>query len=512
MRVLTAEAMQSVDRWAIDELGIPGLVLMENAAIGVVDGIGEWFPEARSITIVCGPGNNGGDGLAIARQLDGRGYAVQIVIVGSQPMSGDAGTQEAICGQIGLPIVRLENEAGLDPAMAAAASSDLLVDALFGTGLGRPLEGLFAELVSRLNQVAQPIVAVDLPSGLSGSSSQPLGPHVQADLTVTFGAPKIAHLFPPAADAVGELLVADLGIPRRLFDRAEGDLRLLEESELRLLLQPRAPEGHKGTYGHTLVVAGSEGKSGAALLATQAAIRSGAGLVTVAVPENVLPVLEASSLESMTIGLPMTDGGIAADAVPLLLDAARERQVVALGPGLGEAASTVEAIRRVVTESEAPLVLDADGLNAFAGLLDQLVARRGPLVLTPHPAELGRLLDRDKETILADRPGAVREAVERSGATVVLKGHLSLIGSADGIAINPTGNPGMATGGTGDVLTGLIAGLIGQGRAPAEAAELGVYVHGLAGDLAADDQGELSLSAGDLLDRIPAAFESLRGA
>ncbi len=513
MRVLSAESMQAVDRQAIDELGIPGIVLMENAAIGVVDGICEWFPAARSAAVLCGPGNNGGDGLAIARQLDARGYAVEIVLVGAgRPPAGDAGVQLGICERIGLPIHRLEGDSGLSEALAAAAASDLLVDALFGTGLGRPLEGLFARVAEWLNDSERPVVAVDLPSGLSGSRAQPLGPHVVADLTVTFGVPKIAHIFPPAADAVGELLVADLGIPQRLFERAAGDLRLLVEEEMRLLIQPRAPEGHKGAYGHTLVVGGSEGKSGAALLATRAAIRSGAGLVTIAVPDALTPVLEASSLESMTLGLPVAaDGGLAPEALERILEAAATRQSLALGPGLGTAPSTVDVVRRLVAETTLPLVLDADGLNAFAGRIDELGARRGPLVLTPHPAELARLMGRDKAAILADRPAAVREAAARSAAVVVLKGHLSLIADAEGIAINPTGNPGMATGGTGDVLTGLIAGLIGQGRSATEAAELGVYVHGLAGDLAAADRGELSLAAGDLLERLPDAFEELRG-
>ncbi len=513
MRVLSAEAMQAVDRRAIDELGIPGLVLMENAAIGVVDGICERFGGARSAAILCGPGNNGGDGLAIARQLDARGFAVQIVLVGAtRPLAGDAGVQLAICERIGLPIRRLEGEADLAAATAATGAADLLVDALFGTGLGRPLDGLFARVAGWINESDLPVVAVDLPSGLSGSRAVPLGPHVVADLTVTFGVPKIAHLFPPAADAVGELWVADLGIPQRLFERAEGDLRLLVDEEMRLLIQPRDPEGHKGDYGHTLIVAGSEGKSGAALLATRAAIRSGAGLVSIAVPESLMPVLEASSLESMTIGLPTAaDGGLAPVALDRLLAAAAERQVLAVGPGLGLAASTVEVVRRLVVGSTLPLVLDADGLNAFAGRIEELAERSAPLVLTPHPAELARLLEWEKARILADRPAAVREAVARSGAVVVLKGHLSLIGDADGIAINPTGNPGMATGGAGDVLTGLIAGLIGQGRSATEAAELGVYAHGLAGDLAVAERGELGLAAGDLLERLPDAFEALSG-
>lgn len=512
MRVLTGEAMREVERFAIERVGVPGLVLMEHAAIGVADAIGERFPEAWSAAIFCGPGNNGGDGLAVARLLDARGYSVEILLaVPGTPRAGDAEVQAKICRRLGLEIREIRSEAELTSALSSAMERDLIVDALFGTGLGRPLEGLLGRLAASLGDLGRPVLAVDLPSGLSADSGRLLGPHVTASLTVTFGVPKVAHLFSPAAEAVGELVIADLGIPARLFDSAAGDLRLLTEEHLGQLLQPRAREGHKGTYGHTLVVAGSKGKSGAALLATRAAVRAGSGLVTVAVPEDLLTVLEASSLESMTIGLPIApDGGLGAGALDRLLTAAEGKSVLAVGPGLGTEPSTVEVVRRLIAETRVPVVLDADGLNAFQDRIAELASRESPMVLTPHPAELARLLGGDRDDVTADRAQAVRDAVERSGAVVVLKGHRTLIGDADGIAVNPTGNPGMATGGTGDILTGLIAGLIAQGREPVEAAELGVFAHGLAGDLAAERLGELSLSAGDVLERIPDAFEALR--
>jgi NAD(P)H-hydrate epimerase len=512
MRVLTAEAMQAVDRFAIEELGIPSLVLMENAAIGVTDAIGERFPEARSIAVFCGPGNNGGDGLAIARQLDGRGYAVAILLAaGSRGLQGDAAAQLRVCERIGLEVVTIEGAAAIDSAVRSAAACDLIVDALFGTGLSRPLEGRYAELVARIEEVDRPLVAVDIPSGLSGSRADLFGPHLTAELTVTFAAPKIPHFLSPAASAVGEVVVADLGIPAEVVDRADGDLRLLLGEELGLLLEPRDLDGHKGTYGHALIFGGSEGKSGAALLATRAAIRAGAGLVTTAVPRDLLPVLEASSLESMTVALPVEEsGGLSAAALDTLLEAASGKQAVAVGPGLGAAPATGEVVRRAVAEIESPVVLDADGLNAFSGRIDDLAERSAPTILTPHPMELARLLGVSKERVQADRAGAARQAAERSGAVVALKGHRTLVADIDGIGINTTGNPGMATGGAGDVLTGLIAGLLAQGRSPVEAAELGVFSHGLAGDLALELSGEISLAAGDLLAQIPEALRLLK--
>ena len=517
MRILSAESMREVDRTAIEDLGIPSMVLMENAAIGVVDAIGDIYGEAESAVIFCGPGNNGGDGLAIARHLAVRGYEVRIFLMTGRPdrgLRGDSEVQLGICRRQGLHIRDIESEEDLIEALEHARESDLIVDALFGTGLARPLEGLFAELVEELNDLEVPIVAVDLPSGLNGSRSTPLGTHVQADLTVTFAAPKMAHVFPPASEAVGELVVADLGIPPELVDEVEeagGALYLLREEELVDLLPPREPGTHKGDYGHALIVAGSPGKGGAAILAARAAVRAGAGLVTAAVPEAVVNVVDLGSIESMTLGLPSRHSGqLAASAADRVLAAAEGKSVLALGPGLGQEEETAEAIRRIALETTLPLVLDADGINAFAGRAGDLGEREAETVLTPHPGELGRLLGIPTAEVQADRIGSVRRAAAETGAVVVLKGYRTLVATPEGeINVNPTGNPGMASGGTGDVLTGLIAGLIAQGLEVLDAALLGVYLHGLAGDLAAIEAGEVGMTAGDLLGFLPAAFQEL---
>ncbi len=403
-------------------------------------------------------------------------------------------------------------------ALEAARGYDLALDALFGTGLSRALEGVFAAVVEGMNELPFPRVAVDLPSGLDASRAAPIGPCVQADLTVTFAAPKIAHVLPPAADAVGELAIADLGLPLRLVDEVEepaGRLHLLVGEELSGLLPPRDRSGHKGDYGHVLLVAGSPGKAGAAILAARAAVRAGAGLVTVGVPAPILPTVDLGSLESMTLGLPAGSAGqLSVAAVDKILDAAQGKDVLAVGPGVGQELSTAAVLRRLVLEAPLPVVADADALNAFAGCAGDLKRRTAPTVLTPHPGELGRLLGLTSAEIQADRLAAARRAAAETGAIVVLKGHLTLIATPENdVWINPTGNPGMATGGSGDVLTGLLAGLLAQREALAleivDAVLLAVYLHGLAGDLAAARQGEPALAAGDLLDTLPAAFATL---
>jgi NAD(P)H-hydrate epimerase len=483
MRVLDAKAMRGVDRAAIETLGIPGLVLMENAAIGVVDAVGERFPEASRIVIFCGPGNNGGDGLAVARQLAARGHRPEIGLVfGGREASGDCAVQLRICERMGLA-PRVVGNGG--EALALGAGSDLVIDALFGTGLDRALAGAFAEVIAAiaaLRAEGAAVLAVDLPSGLDASRAQPIGPHVEADLTVTFAAPKIAHVLAPASAAAGELVVADLGIPPELIEQAEGGLSLLTADELATYVAPRDPAAHKGAFGHALLVAGARDKSGAAVLAARAAVRGGAGLVTVATADDALPLVAVGSIESMTVGLPSAESGLQSGALALLERACEGKRAVALGPGLGTASGTREVVRAFVLGLDLPLVLDADGLNAFAGDAAALRVRRAATVVTPHPGELARLVGETVPEIEADRPAAATRAALATGAIVVLKGHRTLVATPEGeVFINPTGNPGMASGGSGDVLTGLLVALLAQGYEPLAAAQLGVYLHGARG-------------------------------
>ncbi len=517
MKILTAEAMQAVDRRAIEEIGIPSLVLMENAALGVVEAVARHFPRAQAVAIFCGPGNNGGDGLAVGRHLALRGYEPRLFLAtGGRGLAGDALTQLEICRRSRLEVVELLGAAEVDAALTDARGCDLVIDALFGTGLGRPLAGVFAELVAGLNTLPVPCLAIDLPSGLDASRAEVLGPHVQAELTVTFAAPKVAHVFLPAAQAVGELAVVDLGIPAFLLEEAAGDLSLLSAEEVAGLLPRRRPDGHKGDHGHALIVAGGPGRAGAAILASRAAVRCGAGLVTAAVPASIAATVDGGSIESMTLGLPaQVDGELGAEAAEAVLAAGQGKDAVALGPGLGRSEGAEAAIRAIAAACPLPLVLDADGLNAFAGRLGELAARRAPTVLTPHPGEMARLLGITAAEVQADRPAAARRAAELSGAVVVLKGHLTLVAAGRGlegaceVRVNPTGGPALASGGSGDVLTGMIAAFLAQGLAAGEAAAAGVFVHGLAGDRLAEASGAPAIAAADLAAELPAALASL---
>ena len=513
MKVLTAAAMRAVDDRAIGELGIPAAVLMENAALGVVEALGDRFAGASRVAVLCGPGNNGGDGLAVARHLLVRGWQPQVWLVhGGRPLGEETERQLAILRALPLEVGEVADEAALRGALAAARGCDLVVDALFGTGLARPLSGLFAAAVDGLCALGAPVVAVDLPSGLDASSRLPPGPHVAAALTVTFAALKIAHVLPPAALACGEVAVADLGVPSSLVDEADGDLELLAAEELVGLLAPRPAAAHKGDFGHLLVVAGSPGKAGAAILAGRAAVRAGAGLVTVAVPAPLLTAVDVGSIESMSLPLPADEEGrLRADAVPVVLAACARATALAVGPGLGVEGQTRAAIRRLAREATLPLLLDADGVNAFAGEPEALRERRAPTVLTPHPGELARLLAIPTAAVVEDRVAAARSAAERSGAVVALKGQLTAVASPDGlVALNPTGNPAMASGGTGDVLTGVLGALLGQGMDAFDATCLAVFLHGLAGDLAVERLGVEALPASDLLAELPAALRAMR--
>jgi NAD(P)H-hydrate epimerase len=507
VKILTADAMAAVDRRVIEEIGVPGPVLMENAALGVVEALFERFGGVERVTILCGPGNNGGDGLAVARHLLTRGLTPRVIaVLPVAKLDGDARLQYDVYRALGGEVHEWGEEETVEQLASRVLQwprgADLVVDALFGTGLTRPLEGRIAELVGTLREARVPILAVDLPSGLDGSRTEIPGPHLSANVTVTFAALKVAHVLSPTAEHCGEVVVTDLGVPPTLIEEAEGHLHLQTAEELAGFLPPRESYSHKGSYGHLLIHAGAPGKTGAAALAARAAVRSGAGLVTVAVPEASLPILEAASLESMTLAV-----GSGEEATRELFDAAEARDALVVGPGLGRGGDVEEVIRSLVLDTTCPLVLDADGINAFEGEAAQLLERDGPTVLTPHPGELARLLAVESSEIQEDRPRFAAWAARETNAVVVLKGHQSLIAAPDGdVWVNPTGNPGMATGGTGDVLSGALGALLAQRFDALAAAQLGVFLHGLAGDLAAAQKGETSLAAADLLRYLPDAF------
>ncbi|MFI5167660.1 MAG: NAD(P)H-hydrate dehydratase [Thermoanaerobaculales bacterium] len=479
--VLDNGGIQEADRITIGELGVPSLVLMEMAASAVTEVVAERFADAHRVLVACGPGNNGGDGLAIARQLHCRGFAVEAaLLVAGSSLRGDAAKQLDLARSFGVAVQ--DCSAGLDGFAASAGGADVVVDALFGTGLDRPLDGRFADAVDLINRAGRPVVAVDLPSGLSGSSSQPLGASVQAAVTVTFAAPKLAHLLPPACWRCGDVAVGDIGIPPWVLDK-QARTGLIEEEDVAAWLPERPLDAHKGSFGHLLLVAGREGRAGAAALAARAAVTLGSGLVTVATARPAVTPIQSLVPEAMVDALPAgEDGAVAGEGIEALLGKAT---AIAVGPGLGVGDGPRRLLAVILDKWRGPLLLDADALTILAGKLEALSGRDVPAVLTPHPGELGRLLGVPTSEVTVDRLGKATKAAARSGAIVLAKGARTVIAGGEGWSlINPTGTAGLASGGAGDVLTGVIGALLAQGVSPKQAAAGGAWLHGRAAELA----------------------------
>ena len=520
MKILNSSEMQRIDRLTTERYGVPSLTLMENAGHGVVDFLTRRYPslENHRIAVVCGRGNNGGDGLVVARLLRQRLLKPRVLLLADpSDLRGDAAINLQRLEASGTPEIVASPEAWRDiyPTLEGAT---LLVDALLGTGLTRPLEGFLLEVVNDLNRLRPnpSVVAVDLPSGLSADTGRIIGECIRADGSVTFTAPKLAHVLPPACERVGEFVVHDIGTPRELMESNSSlKLNLTAPPDLAWISRARKPDAQKGNFGHVLVIAGSVGKTGAAAMSALAALRAGAGLVTVATPKSALPVVAGMGLEFMTAPLPETESGnIALQALDdkLMEQLLAGKTLVALGPGIGGAPETVEFVRELVRETDLPMVIDADGLNALAGSLKCLAGRRRVRVLTPHPGEMARLAGRRVADIQAGRLESATSFAAEHHVHLVLKGFRTLVADPGGaVWVNPTGNPGMAKGGTGDVLTGLVAGFLAgfHDRPVTEVVAAAVYVHGLAGDLAVEEVGEVSMLAGDLLDRIPDAIRNL---
>ena len=515
--VLTAAEMRSADRSTIEGIGLPGAVLMENAGAAVAAAALGRYPGVRRAVVVCGKGNNGGDGFVVARRLRHRG-ATAILVGRREDVAGDARVHLQAYERGGGTLL----EAGAPGAWTAVEerllSADLVIDALLGTGLEQEPRGLAREAVASIRSAGDrgvPVVAVDLPSGVPSDSGHVPWPAVRADLTVTFGAAKVGHVLPPACDLVGELIVADIGIPGSCLEATGWRVGLIEASDAARAFPPRPPGSHKGTFGHVLVVAGSLGKTGAAALASTAALRGGAGLVTLATTERALGFMSGLRPEVMAEPLASTAAGaIGKDALDRALALAESCVAVVLGPGLGQEAETREFVREFVARCPRPLVVDADGLNALGATFDPAVPSRPPergraMVLTPHPGEMARLMNTTVDDVQSRRLDLARALSLRTGAHVVLKGQRTLVAGPSGrVAVNATGNPGMATAGTGDVLAGLVGALLAR-HDPWLATVAAVFVHGRAGDLAAAGQGQASVLAGDLIHELPHAVRSL---
>lgn len=507
MRVLNTQQMREADRRTIDEIGIPSIVLMENAgrqAVAAMEAAFEDLPTTH-VGVVCGRGNNGGDGFVVARTLVQRGVETSVFLLGSvADVRGDARTNLEVLGRIGLTVVEITNAQEWELHFSEISQCELIVDAILGTGFHGQLSGLLETVVADLNGLGVPIVAIDLPTGVSADTPEVEGEAIEASMTVTLGAPKIPLVLPPADSHSGDLVIADIGIPIPVLDDVDGPyLELLTRERMRELVPARAADSHKGDFGRVLIVAGSVGRSGAAHLAAIGALRSGAGLVTVATPRSCLPIVAAMAPEYMTDALEETAAGtIDYAALDRVLDF--KADVIAVGPGLGQSPATTAFVQGLLEKAGVPLILDADALNAFSGDPERLVGRDGlDVVITPHPGEMARLLNLSVEAVQHDRLRHATDFAARHRVHVVLKGHRTVIASPDHRTfINLTGNSGMATGGTGDLLTGMIAAWFGQLLDAEAACKLAVYLHGSAGDLAEADEGEVALVAGDVAARL----------
>lgn len=505
--LVTAGEMKAIDHQAIEVWGIPSVVLMENAGRSVVLALEKEFKNlsGRNFLVLCGKGNNGGDGFVIARHLNNKGASVRCVLLGKiNELKRDARTNAQILLNAAMKIEEIEQTHEL---CAIIKNQPVVIDAIFGTGLSTPPQGIFAEAIRLINESNAFVVSVDVPSGVDADTGKILEPAVHAHLTVTMALPKLGLFLYPGRNHIGKLIVADIGIPKQLL--AENACCYLIDSDfVKTHLPARKPDGHKGTFGTCLLICGSRGYSGAACLTAMAAVRSGAGLVHIAYPESLGPIIESRVLEPVKHPLPETaEGTLSRQALKNLIDLAVNADAIAIGPGISTHRETRALLLELLLKIEKPLVLDADALNNLANSIELLKNVRTPVILTPHPGELSRLINLPPAEINSDRVGVSRSFAQNHHCILVLKGAPTVIAAPDGkVYLNPTGNSGLATGGTGDVLTGIICGLIAHGTEPLNAAICGVYLHGLAADLGALELTEYSLAAGDLLKFLPYAI------
>jgi hydroxyethylthiazole kinase-like uncharacterized protein yjeF len=509
--VLTAQEMRRIDEDTIKDF-IPGLKLMENAGRGVTEELLARFKPKRSdlIVVVCGKGNNGGDGFVVARMLTKKGYRVKAYLMGEpSDIKGDAGVNLKKCIKAGISIHAVEEKdlynLGLD-----LDEAEIIVDALFGTGFEGEPQGVAREIIEGINDSPAAHVAVDMPSGVNASTGE-AGVAVEADLTVTMALPKVGHLLLPGKALTGELVVHDIGVPPEVVMRHNPRTWALADFDVLSSIPPRPPDAHKWSCGHAVTVCGSPGLTGAATLASIAAMRSGCGLVTLVIPRGLNPVMEVKLTEVMTLPVDETpEGTFAYRARKAILDFVEKADAVALGPGISTNPETVRLVRYILPRLNKPCVLDADGINAFAGEAKKLKDLDFPLIITPHAGEAARLLGVDKSVIVARPIDFARKVAEDLGLVMVLKGAPSVVAAPDGeVFVNPTGNQGLATAGSGDVLTGIIAGLLAQGADPVEAAASGVYLHGYLGDMLFREYGYVGFLAGDLAEAIPEALAAM---
>lgn len=514
MYLVTAAEMREMDRQTIESFGLPGRVLMENAGRGATRFLLEQFKNIKNkkIAIVAGKGNNGGDGFVIARYLSQKGIKTTVFLLAqSSEVKGDASANLELLAPMNIPVVEIPDQDSFSRHQTAMRHHDIWVDAILGIGLQSDVKGFFKEIIDFINHSNKPVFSVDIPSGLNSDTAHPCGVCVHANATATFAFAKTGHILYPGAHYTGNLAVIDIGIPPHIADNVRPKQYLLTPDIIRTAIQPRSPDTHKGDTGHLLVVAGSPGKTGAAAMAAISAMRAGAGLVTLGIPASLNAILEVQVVEGMTHPLPETGAGILGDAsFSTIMNLLSDKQCLAIGPGIGTALETRTLIHRIVQESTKPIVIDADGLNSLVGHTDMLKELTVPVILTPHPGEMARIVNTTAGDVQNDRISCARSFSEKFKTHVILKGAKTVIAHPDGtVFINQTGNSGMASGGMGDVLTGIISGFITQGYSPQSASHIGTYLHGAAADALAEKSGPIGFLATEVMDEIPDQIKKL---
>ena len=514
MYLVTANEMQKMDRSAIESFGLPGRILMENAGRGATQFFLEHFKDAvnKKIGVISGRGNNGGDGFVIARYLVQSGISVTVYLLTErQKISGDAAANLKLLPPLEVPVIEIPDAETFSAHKTAMRHVAIWIDAILGTGLRSDVKGFFRDVIEFINQTNKPVFAVDIPSGLNSDTGRPCGSCVRADATATFAFAKTGHFLFPGADYTGNLKVIDIGIPPHIANDVGPLQYLLTPDLIRAVFHPRPSDAHKGHTGHLLVIAGSPGKTGAAAMTATSAMRAGAGLVTLGIPVSLNPVLETQVKEAMTDPLPETVQGILGEAsFNRIMDLLSDKRCLAIGPGIGTAPETKMLFKHLIQENNKPVVIDADGLNILSGHTEILKDLDVPVVLTPHPGEMARLMRTTVADVQKDRIQCARNFAEKFNVHVVLKGARTVVAHPDGrVFINPTGNPGMASGGMGDVLTGIIAGFIAQGHSPELAAHAGVYLHGASADSLAKNKGPFGYLATDVMNTLPEAIKTL---
>ncbi len=517
MLVLDAKTMQAMDKITIEEIGIPGLILMENAGIGCTDILLKELSDRvqKGVLIVAGPGNNGGDGFVIARHLFQKGILVRVILLVSEgKYKGDALTNLKAIKGLGIEILECSSAERLIEEKELFEEAGVIVDAIFGTGLKRPVSGHFETAISLMNKSDAGKLSVDIPSGLSSDNGTVLGTAFTAHVTCTMAFPKIGHVNWPGRLYTGRLFVIDIGIPQNLTREFEIKEEYFEKADFLRLLRPRPSDGHKGTFGHLLIIGGSRGKVGASCLCAIGALRSGAGLVTVASPRSSQFIISQKLTEAMTEGFSETPSGEpskeAFEDISALLE---KKRAACIGPGLGLSEGAKKLCQKMAVFCPVPLVMDADSLTAISECMEVLKEAKAPRILTPHPGEMARLCGISTKEVQEDRIGVSRRLSKETGAIVCLKGFSTVVASPDGrVSINSTGNSGMGTGGMGDTLTGIIGALLCQGYDPFDAARLGVYAHGAAGDLCAKVKGPYGYLASEMAEFLPRIWQEVNQA